>query len=282
MTQLRVPGTVAHDVARALAEDLGTGDATAGLIDASRRASAEVVAKENALLCGRAWFDETFRQLDPATAVQWRVADGEGLSPGTIACTVEGPARAILSGERTALNFLQLLSGTATAARRFADAVAGTEARVLDTRKTLPGLRAAQKYAVRCGGATNHRAGLFDAILVKENHIAAFGALDEAVDAVHASSPGLLFEVEVETLGELRVALDSHVDRIMLDDFPLEQIREAVALRDAHRLPRKELEASGGVTLANVRSIAETGVDWISVGAITKHVTAVDFSMRFT
>jgi nicotinate-nucleotide pyrophosphorylase (carboxylating) len=282
MTLLRGPDTVADDVARALAEDLGTGDATAGLIDAARRASAVVVAKENALLCGSAWFEETFRQLDPATAVQWRVTDGQGLSAGTVACTIEGPARALLSGERTALNFLQLLSGTATAARRFADAVAGTEARILDTRKTLPGLRAAQKYAVRCGGATNHRAGLFDAILVKENHIAAFGTLDEAVEAVHASSPGLLFEVEVETLGELRLALDSHVDRIMLDDFPLEQIREAVALRDAHRSPRKELEASGGVSLANVRSIAETGVDWISVGAITKHVAAVDFSMRFT
>jgi nicotinate-nucleotide pyrophosphorylase (carboxylating) len=281
MSRVAPPERVAIDVSRALAEDLGTGDATADLIDAERVVAAEVSVGEDAVLCGRAWFDEAFRQLDASIATTWQHEDGDAVAAGATICRVTGPARGILSAERTALNFLQLLSGTATAARRFSRAVAGTEARILDTRKTIPGLRAAQKYAVRCGGGHNHRAGLFDAILVKENHIAAFGTIDAAVEHARTKTPGLLFEVEVETLHELELALDSHVDRIMLDDFSLEAIRQAVSLRDTHALPRKELEASGGVTLENVRSIAETGVDWISVGAITKHVIAIDFSMRF-
>jgi nicotinate-nucleotide pyrophosphorylase (carboxylating) len=238
--------------------------------------------REDAVLCGTAWFDEAFRQLDPGVEVTWLHADGEAVTQDSVVCRVEGRARALLSGERTALNFLQLLSSTASAAGRFARAVEGTRAKILDTRKTVPGLRMAQKYAARCGGAFNHRVGLFDAILVKENHIAAFGTIDDAVRFAREASPGLLFEIEVETFDELRHALDSHVDRIMLDDFTLEGMRAAVAMRNEHPMkPPKELEASGGVSLENVREIAETGVDWISVGAITKHVLAVDFSMRF-
>jgi nicotinate-nucleotide pyrophosphorylase (carboxylating) len=196
-------------------------------------------------------------------------------------CTVAGPARALLTGERTALNFLQTLSGTASAASSFADAIRGTNARILDTRKTLPSLRTAQKYAVRCGGAYNHRQGLYDAILIKENHIAAVGSIESAVKRAREQAPSLLLEIEVENLEQLRAALETSADRIMLDNFPLAQLREAVAIRNAHKGKRKELEASGNIDLDNVRAVAETGVDWISTGAITKNVRATDYSMRF-
>jgi nicotinate-nucleotide pyrophosphorylase (carboxylating) len=276
-----LPQDVSDVVARALAEDLGSGDITAALIDAQRTAHAEVRLREAAVLCGTAWFDEVFRQIDAAVAVRWLHGDGAPLPADTVVCELGGPARSLLSGERTALNLLQTLSGTASAARRYAQAVAGTGARILDTRKTLPGLRSAQKYAVRCGGALNHRSGLFDAVLIKENHIAAVGSLAETVRLAKTSHPSVLIEVEVESLAELDEALETQADRLMLDNFSLEALREAVARRNAHPGTRKELEASGNVEIDTVRAIAETGVDFISVGAITKHVRGTDFSMRF-
>ena len=276
-----LPSDIAAAVGSALAEDLGSGDLTAALVDAAADSKAQVVAREGATLCGQAWFEETFRQVDPRVAVRWRAQDGDQIAADTVVCELSGPARGILTGERTALNFLQTLSGTATATRSLANLVAGTTARILDTRKTLPGLRRAQKYAVRCGGGYNHRMGLFDAILIKENHIAAVGGIREAVRIARQRSPNVLIEVEVETLSELAEALDSDADRIMLDDFPLTALSEAVRLRDAHRGRRPELEASGGVGADTLRAIAATGVDFISIGALTKHVRAVDFSMRF-
>ena len=251
------------------------------MIEAERPAKARVTARDSAVLCGAAWFDEVFRQVDPAIRVTWRHADGALVAPDAVVCELAGPAQAMLSGERTALNFLQTLSGTATAAQRFAAAVRGTRARILDTRKTLPGLRSAQKYAVRCGGAHNHRQGLFDAILIKENHIAAVGSIAEAVRRARADSPSLLLEVEVESLAALEEALKAGADRLLLDNFTLPQLRAAVARRDAHAGKRPELEASGGIDLGNVHAVAETGVDWISIGAMTKHVHATDYSMRF-
>jgi nicotinate-nucleotide pyrophosphorylase (carboxylating) len=281
VTEHTLPADITEVVALALAEDLGTGDVTASLIEATRFATAEVLVRGSTVLCGTAWFDEVFRQVDPATKVRWRHADGAWLEPGTIVCELTGHARAMLSGERTALNFLQTLSGTATAAHRFTTAVRDTRARILDTRKTLPGLRAAQKYAVRCGGAHNHRQGLFDAILVKENHIAALGSIREAVRRARREAPSLLIEIEVENLEQLREALDTQADRLLLDNFTLDELRQAVATRDAHSGERKELEASGGIDIDSVRAVADTGVDWISIGAITKHVQAADYSMRF-
>jgi len=275
-----LPGDVADVVARALAEDLGTGDVTAGLLDAGRRARAEVRVRDDAVLAGAAWFDEVFRQIGPDVTIHWHHADGERLRPGDVVCTLEGPARTLLAGERTAINFLQTLSATATATRRFVDAVAGTGTRILDTRKTLPGLRLAQKYAVRCGGGENHRIGLFDAVLIKENHIAAIGSITAAVERARAVAPSLIVEVEVESLDEVREALATDADVLMLDNFELPAMREAVALRNAHTGKRQALEASGGVTLATVRAIAETGVDCVSVGGTTKSIEAVDFSMR--
>jgi nicotinate-nucleotide pyrophosphorylase (carboxylating) len=268
-------------VTRALAEDLGSGDVTAALIEEKQRAEARVLARENAVLCGTEWFDEVYRQIDSRVAVRWQHRDGARIEPDTIVCMLAGPARALLTGERTALNFLQTLSGTASAAGRFADAVRGTGARILDTRKTVPGLRAAQKYAVRCGGAYNHRQGLYDAILIKENHIAAVGSIESAVKRARVQAPSLLLEIEVENLEQLRAALATSADRIMLDNFPVPRLREAVAIRNAHKGKRKELEASGNIDLDNVRAVAETGVDWISTGAITKSVRATDYSMRF-
>jgi nicotinate-nucleotide pyrophosphorylase (carboxylating) len=280
-SELTLPVDIAAVVARALAEDLGGGDVTAVLVDAKQRANAQVLARESAILCGTAWFDEVFRQIDSSVRVRWNHGDGARVDRDTVLCSLTGPARALLCGERTALNFLQTLSGTATAAGRFADAVRGTTARILDTRKTLPGLRSAQKYAVRCGGAYNHRHGLYDAILIKENHIAALGSIEAAVRRARAQAPSLLLEIEVESLEQLRAALETAADRIMLDNFPLERLREAVAIRNAHEGKRKELEASGNIDIDNVRTVAETGVDWISTGAITKHVHAIDYSMRF-
>jgi nicotinate-nucleotide pyrophosphorylase (carboxylating) len=241
--------------------------------------AAVVIVREPAVICGAAWVNETFRQLDPGVIVDWACRDADRVQAGATIFRLRGPARAILSGERTALNFLQLLSGTATAAARFVDAVAGTGATILDTRKTIPGLRAAQKYAVRCGGARNHRLGLFDAVLIKENHILAVGSIEAAVANARATAGDLLVEVEVETLKQVELALASAADRLLLDNFSLEMLRQAVDLR-RQTGTAKELEASGGVSLESVRAIAETGVDYISVGGITKNVNAIDFSLR--
>lgn len=278
---LEVPSDLPLQVAAALREDLGAGDVSARLVPDPQLVSGEVVSREAAVICGAPWVEEIFRQLDPRVSLEWRVADGGRVEPDQIVFRIEGPARPILTGERPALNFLQLLSGTATAARRFVDAVAGTGCAILDTRKTLPGLRTAQKYAVRCGGARNHRMGLFDMILVKENHIAAAGSIAAAVTAARSAGSGLPIEVEVESLAELEEALAARVDFVMLDDFALEDLRTAVARVRARGAPVK-LEASGGASLETVRAIAETGVDFISVGALTKHVCAVDLSMRLS
>jgi nicotinate-nucleotide pyrophosphorylase (carboxylating) len=275
------PEYVSQTVASALREDVGTGDLTAELIPVSQSARARVVTRENAVICGSAWFDEVFRQVDSGVKVTWKVHDADRVAAGDELCTLEGPARAILTGERTALNFLQMLSAAATITRTYVDAVAGTKCRILDTRKTIPGLRVAQKYAVVCGGGTNHRIGLFDAILVKENHIAAADSISAAVQAARALPRKVLVEVEVETLDELRQALDSGVDRILLDNFSNDQLREAVQITRSHPNKDIELEASGNITLETLRSVAETGVDFISVGGLTKHVKAVDLSMRF-
>ncbi len=273
---------VAKDRVRdAIAEDLGSGDLTAALVPEDQTADAYIVVREDAILCGQFWVDEVFRQIDPAVSIDWCAADGDRLQAGDRVCELHGPARGLLTGERTALNFLQALSGTATITRRHVDAVSGTGVTLLDTRKTVPGLRLAQKYAVRCGGASNHRIGLFDAILIKENHIAAAGSIAAAVDA--ATGSDVLIEVEVENLDQLREALQTPAQRVLLDNFPLDQLREAVRLRDSWTGsdPVTQLEASGGITLDSIRAVAETGVDFISVGALTKDVHAVDLSMRF-
>lgn len=265
-------------VASALAEDIGSGDLTAALVPEGQAAVARVLARESAVLCGCLWFDEVFRQLDPAIDVRWAAADGAPLQPGMVVCELRGSARAILSGERTALNFLQTLSGTASAAARYVEAVAGTGATILDTRKTLPGLRLAQKYAVRCGGASNHRVGLYDAVLIKENHIRAAGSVAEAMRvALAATAEGVMIEVEVENLDELGEALEAGARRVLLDNFDLAALRDAVRLNQG----RAKLEASGGVTLQTIAAIAATGVDFISVGGLTKDLRATDYSMLF-
>jgi len=264
-------------VALALAEDVGGGDLTAALIPETAQAEATVISREKAVLCGAAWFDAVFRQIDPSVAIEWRAADGERIEPNQLLCALRGPARALLTGERTALNFLQALSGTATLARQFADTVAGTGATILDTRKTLPGLRLAQKYAVRCGGCQNHRIGLFDAVLIKENHILAAGSITAAIAAARRLHPGVTVEVEVESLAELEEALAAGPDIVMLDNFDLGTMAEAVRVT----AKRVKLEASGNVNFTTVRRIAETGVDYISIGGLTKDLQAVDLSMRF-
>jgi nicotinate-nucleotide pyrophosphorylase (carboxylating) len=281
MAPISLPADIPTVVSRAIAEDLRDGDLTAELIDRYTGAVARVIAREPATLCGRAWFDEAFRQLDPRVTVSWHAADGDRIAADLVVCELRGPARSIVTGERTALNFLQTLSGTATATRALADIVAGTRTRILDTRKTIPGLRLAQKYAVRCGGGDNHRIGLFDAVLIKENHVAAVGSVSAAVARARRQSPHVMIEIEVESLEQLREALATDADRIMLDDFSLTDMRAGVALRDAHAGKRQELEASGSVDAATLRAVAETGVDFVSIGAITKHVRAIDFSMRF-
>jgi nicotinate-nucleotide pyrophosphorylase (carboxylating) len=275
------PTYVKQTVATALLEDVGSGDLTAQLIPADRLARASVITREDAVLCGTAWFDEVLRQIDARVRVTWSAHDGDRVCADQQLCTLEGPARSLLTGERTALNFLQSLSATATVTRRYVDAITGTKCRILDTRKTLPGLRVAQKYAVRCGGGTNHRIGLFDAILVKENHIAAAGSIANAVSEARRIAAKVLLEVEVENLAQLREALDARVDRILLDNFSLEDMRTAVQTTRARANARTELEASGNMTLEQLRTVAETGVDFISVGGLTKHVRAVDLSMRF-
>lgn len=264
-------------VALALAEDVGGGDLTAALIPETAQAEATVISREKAVLCGAAWFDAVFRQIDPSVAIEWRAADGERIEPNQLLCALRGPARALLTGERTALNFLQALSGTATLARQFADTVAGTGATILDTRKTLPGLRLAQKYAVRCGGCQNHRIGLFDAVLIKENHILAAGSITAAIAAARRLHPGVTVEVEVESHAELEEALAAGPDIVMLDNFDLGTMAEAVRVT----AKRVKLEASGNVNFSTVRKIAETGVDYISIGGLTKDVRAIDLSMRF-
>jgi nicotinate-nucleotide pyrophosphorylase (carboxylating) len=275
------PTYVSASVAAALAEDVGSGDLTAQLIPAAGNARATVITREDAVLCGTAWFDEVFRQVDPRVRVTWSARDGERVRADQQLCALEGPARSLLTGERTALNFLQMLSATATVTRKHVDAVAATKCRILDTRKTIPGLRVAQKYAVRCGGGTNHRIGLFDAILVKENHIAAAGSIANAVSAARRLDAKVLLEVEVESLAQLREALDAGVDRILLDNFSLDAMREAVQIARQHASSRTELEASGNMSLETLRAAADTGVDFISVGGLTKHVRGVDLSMRF-
>ncbi|WP_158886022.1 carboxylating nicotinate-nucleotide diphosphorylase [Rhodanobacter sp. L36] len=264
------------DVDRAFAEDLGPGDVTAELLPANAAARAELTCREDAVIAGTAWFDACFRSMDSAVRIEWLALDGEKVPAGSVICKLSGPARALVSAERSALNFLQLLSGTATITARYVAAVAGTKTRVLDTRKTIPGLRLAQKYAVRCGGGFNHRIGLYDAILVKENHIIAAGSIAAAVEAARRLHPDLLLEVEVENLDELSRALDAEVDRIMLDNFSVPLMREAVQ-KTAGRVP---LEVSGNVDLETIAEYARTGVDFISVGALTKHVRAVDLSLR--
>lgn len=267
-----------RQVAVALLEDLGSGDLTAALVEAGTQSRVEVICREAAVLCGTAWFDEVFRQLDPGISIEWLARDGERLASAQVICRLQGNTRALLSGERTALNYLQTLSGTATQARRYADAVAGTGARILDTRKTIPGLRLQQKYAVTCGGCSNHRIGLYDAILIKENHIHAAGSVAAALRAATATAPpGTSIEIEVESLEQLREALASGARRVLLDNFDLAALRQAVALNRGGA----RLEASGGVSLETVRGIAETGVDDISVGGLTKDLRAVDLSMRF-
>jgi len=268
---------IEHNVREALAEDIGSGDLTAALVS-DEESGAFVIAREPAVICGHAWFDETFRQLDSRTEINWSVEDGHVVNAGDEVCRIKGSARALLSGERTALNFLQMLSGTATLVKRYVDAVSGTGVILLDTRKTIPGLRDAQKYAVTCGGGHNHRHGLYDAVLIKENHICAAGGVAEALKSgINKTPPGTLIEIEVENLQQLRDAVEAGAKRVLLDNFKLETLREAVKLAAGGA----ELEASGGVSLENIRAIAETGVDYISIGALTKDIRAIDFSMRF-
>ncbi|MDE2338710.1 MAG: carboxylating nicotinate-nucleotide diphosphorylase [Gammaproteobacteria bacterium] len=273
------PADLDAQVSAALREDVGRGDVTAALVPPEQRVRGQIVSREAAILCGQPWVEACFRQLDPQIRLTWHLPEGATLVPGARVCTVEGAARGVLTGERTALNFLQLLSGTATAAHRFAQAVAGTGCTVLDTRKTLPGLRNAQKYAVRCGGAANHRMGLYDMVLIKENHILAAGSIGAAVGAARRLAAGVRIEVEVESLEELEQAFAAAPDIVMLDEFSLEDMREAVARNRARGRP-VQLEASGSVSLESIAEVAATGVDFISVGALTKHVRAVDLSMR--
>lgn len=272
---------ISRTVALALEEDVATGDLTAQLIPADRTSTATVITREDATLCGQAWFDEVFRQIDSKVRVTWKASDGDRVRANQVLCELSGPSRALLTGERSALNFLQLLSGTATETSRYAEVLKGTQCRVLDTRKTIPGLRLAQKYAVRCGGGTNHRIGLFDAILVKENHIAAAGSIAAAVAEARQVSRKVMVEVEVENLEELQQALAAKVDRVLLDNFSNEDLKTAVRITRGHENAGIELEASGNMSLETLRAVAETGVDFVSVGGLTKHVKALDLSMRF-
>ena len=275
-----VPADLPQQVARALAEDIGAGDLTAALIPADRIGRATVITREPAIVCGIPYVKATFDAVDAGVQVEWRVAEGDSVAADQLLFALEGPARALLTAERTALNFLQLLSGTATAAHSYAVLLEGTNCRLLDTRKTIPGLRTAQKYAVRVGGGHNHRMGLFDGILIKENHIMAAGSITQAVAEARRGGAKVPVEVEVENLAQLLQAIDAGADIAMLDNYSLPAMREAVAANARAKKPLK-LEASGGITSATIREVAETGVDFISVGSITKHVRAIDLSMRF-
>jgi nicotinate-nucleotide pyrophosphorylase (carboxylating) len=274
-----LPADLQQQVTDALREDVGGGDVTASLVPARQRVRGRLITREPMTLCGSAWVAETFRQLDSQIILKWQVEEGAQADTDETLLLLEGLARPILTGERTALNFLQLLSGTASAARGYVDAVAGTGCTILDTRKTIPGLRNAQKYAVRCGGAENHRMGLYDMVLIKENHIAAAGSITRAIENARRMAPRLRVETEVETLEELEEALQARPDVVMLDNFGLADLQTAVARNRQLGSPVK-LEASGNTSLETVRAIAQTGVDFISVGAITKHVRAIDLSMR--
>jgi len=276
---LSLPPNLAQQVTIALVEDIGSGDVTAELVPADQRVTGKVISREPAILCGRPWVTEVFRQLDPSVQLTWTADDGDRVAANQTLFEIAGLARPVLTGERAALNFLQLLSGTATATRRYVEAIAGTASAILDTRKTLPGLRTAQKYAVLCGGAQNLRIGLFDQVLIKENHIAAAGSVTEVIRAARRAAGSKKVEVEVETLQEFSEALQAAPDIIMLDEFSLSDMRAAVELNRASDHSVK-IEASGRVTLETVRAVAETGVDYISIGSITKHVRAVDLSMR--
>jgi nicotinate-nucleotide pyrophosphorylase (carboxylating) len=274
------PADLRQQVATALAEDIGAGDLTAALIAPEREGRATVITREDAVICGFPWVTEAFHQIDPRVSLKWKIQEGDTAKADTALFTVDGPARALLTGERTALNFLQLLSATATAARYYSQLLRGTNCKLLDTRKTIPGLRTAQKYAVRVGGGQNHRMGLFDSILIKENHIMAAGSISAAVVSAKQAPRKVSIEVEVETLDQLEQAIAAGADIALLDNFSLPLMREAVAMNAGSSKPLK-LEASGGITHEGIREIAETGVDFISVGSITKNIRAVDLSMRF-
>lgn len=276
--QMKLPNDLAAAVSRALAEDIGSGDVTAQLISTDTAGQATIITREPAILCGTAWVDEVYKQLDGKVEVEWLAGDGDAVKENQLLCALRGPARSLLTGERTALNFLQTLSATATITRAYVEAVAGTHVDILDTRKTVPGLRHAQKYAVLCGGGRNHRHGLYDAILIKENHIMAAGSIAAAIQAARKLNAVIPLEVEVENLQELQEALQAGADSILLDNFTVPQLAEAVALTQG----QAKLEASGGISLDSIRAIAETGIDFISVGALTKHIRAIDLSLRFT
>lgn len=268
---------IINQVANSLDEDVGSGDISAELIDQSTLLDTELLVREDAVLCGRPWFDEVFRQCDDAVKVNWLATDGDSVKAGQVICEISGNARAILTAERSALNFLQTLSATATETRRYTDLISDSECRILDTRKTIPQLRHAQKYAVICGGGNNHRIGLFDAYLIKENHLAACGSIALAVTKARQMNPQKLIEVEVENLGQLEQAIDAGVNRALLDNFSLSQIEQAVSINQK----RIELEASGNIDEQSLRDIADTGVDFVSIGALTKHIRAIDFSLRY-
>jgi len=276
LTLDRLQTVIVDDVSRALHEDVGDGDITANLIPAEHQASASIITREAAVFCGRAWADEVVRQVSPQIRIEWLVEDGDQLIADQTLCRIEGPARGLLTAERCMLNFIQTLSATATRSRYFADMVRDTSVKLLDTRKTLPGLRMAQKYAVTCGGCHNHRIGLFDAFLIKENHIAACGGIAAAISQANRIAPGKPVEVEVESLDELQQALDAGADIVMLDELSLADMRKAVSLNAG----KAKLEASGGINETTLRDVAETGVDYISIGSLTKDVKAVDLSMR--
>lgn len=278
LTRADIQHLIPEAVKQALQEDVGSGDITAQLIPESQQATARVISRQDAVICGIDWVNEVFKQVDPSLSLDWQVDDGEQVERDQVLFWAKGSARSLLTAERAALNFLQTLSGTATVSKEYADKVAGTSVKLLDTRKTLPGLRFAQKYAVTCGGCYNHRIGLFDAFLIKENHIMACGGINEAVQTARNNEPGKPVEVEVESLEELNLALHAGADIIMLDNFSLEDMRTSVEITDG----KAKLEASGGITDATLRPIAETGVDYISIGALTKHCQAVDLSMRLT
>ncbi len=279
MTETDIRNAIEANVAAALAEDMGAGDLTAQLIPADRRAHATLITRQDAVLCGTPWFEACFKRLDPNLQIHWLAREGDRVSANTLLCEIDGNARAILSAERPAMNFLQTLSATATATRRCVDAIAGTKVVIMDTRKTLPGLRIAQKYAVTIGGGANQRIGLFDGILIKENHIAAAGGIAQVMAAAKKlAPPGVSIQIEVENLDELRQALEAGATLVLLDNFSVEQMREAVRFTAG----RAQLEASGGITFEGLREIAETGVDRISIGGLTKNVQAVDLSLRIS
>ncbi|MBL1260252.1 MAG: carboxylating nicotinate-nucleotide diphosphorylase [Thiotrichaceae bacterium] len=278
MATLILPSDIKKTVKAALKEDIGKGDVTASLIPAETTATATVITRETAVLCGREWFSETMLQLSDEISISWQAQDGDLLNENQTLCTIQGPARAILSAERVALNFVQLLSGIATESRRYADRVKGLKTTIRDTRKTIPGLRLAQKYAVRCGGCENHRIGLYDGVLIKENHILACGSITKAVEQIRASHPKMPIEVEVENLEEFHEALAAKADMLLLDNFDRAMLQRAVILNKG----QAKLEASGGVTFNEIRGLAESGIDYIAIGTLTKNIQSIDLSMRFT